>query len=87
VVAEHLASPSMLCLLALQDYLSIDEQLRRPTPEEEQINVPADPHHVWNYRMHLTLETLLVATDFNRRLQRMMAAAGRTTAGGSMSKK
>ncbi len=87
VVANHLASPSMLCLLALQDYLSIDEQLRRPTPEEEQINVPADPHHVWNYRMHLTLETLLAATDFNRRLQRMMADAGRTTAGDSMSKK
>ena len=76
VVARHLASPSMLCLLALQDWLAIDGALRRPDPAE-QINVPADPNHYWRYRMHLTLEDLFAATAFNEHLRVLIRNAGR----------
>lgn len=76
IVRQHLASPSMLCLLAFQDWLAIDGTLRRTDPDE-QINVPADPHHYWRYRMHLTLEQLFAATAFNERLRTLIHAAGR----------
>ena len=66
VVARHLMSPSMLCLLSLQDWLSIDERLRLPDQNAERINIPANPRHYWRYRMHLNIEDLLKADDFNR---------------------
>ncbi len=66
----------MLCLLAFQDWLAIDGTLRRTDPDE-QINVPADSHHYWRYRMHLTLEQLFAATAFNERLRTLIHAAGR----------
>ena len=69
VVARHLASPSMLCLLALQDLLAVSPTLRSEYPEKEQINVPANPNHYWRYRMHLTLETLIQETAFNEKLR------------------
>ena len=77
VVERHLASPSMLCLLSLQDWLSMSESLRNPTPETERINIPANPHHYWRYRMHLTLEQLSAAQDFNATLRNIIAQAGR----------
>lgn len=64
ILQQNLAAPSMLCILPLQDWLSISGRLRRDDPREEQINVPANSHHYWRYRMHLTLETLVADTDF-----------------------
>ena len=65
IVDMHLKSPSMLCILPLQDWLSIDGAIRREDPREEQINVPANPRHYWRYRMHLPIEDLIAHTDFN----------------------
>ena len=69
IIDLHLQSPSMLCILPLQDWLSIDGDLRRQNPQEEQINVPANSRHYWRYRLHLTLEELLGANNFNYRLR------------------
>lgn len=69
VVSRHLESPSMLCLLSLQDLLAISPELRSKHPEEEQINVPANPNQYWQYRMHLTIEELIRATAFNEKLR------------------
>lgn len=63
----QLNSPSMLCILPLQDWLSADGQLRRQNPADEQINVPAISRHYWRYRMHLTVEQLMEQTEFNAR--------------------
>lgn len=46
-------------------------------PEKERINVPAIPRYYWRYRMHLTLEQLLAAEDFNTTLCDMIAVSGR----------
>lgn len=73
VVAQHLASPSMLCLLSLQDWLSIDDRLRLPDPDGERINIPADPHHYWRYRMHLTIEQLMGAEEYNEKVRKLIA--------------
>ena len=77
VVARHLMSPSMLCLLSLQDWLSIDETLRLPDENAERINIPANPRHYWRYRMHLTIEQLLQADDFNREVMILIKQGSR----------
>ena len=77
VVARHLMSPSMLCLLSLQDWLSIDEHLRLPDQNAERINIPANPRHYWRYRMHLTIEQLLKADDFNREVSILIKQGNR----------
>lgn len=77
IVNLHLASPSMLCILPLQDWLSIDGELRRTNPQEEQINVPANPRHYWRYRMHLTIEELIKQKNFNNRMRDMIKSSGR----------
>ena len=77
IVAHHLNSPSMLCLISLQDWLSIDEGLRNPNIEAERINVPANPKHYWRYRMHLPISALKDAKAFNERLQILIARSER----------
>ena len=77
IIAHHLNSPSMLCLISLQDWLSIDERLRNPNLEEERINVPANPKNYWRYRMHLPISELKQAKAFNERLQLLISRSER----------
>ena len=77
IVSRHLTSPSMLCLLSLQDWLSIDENLRLPDQNAERINIPANPRHYWRYRMHLNIEDLLKADDFNETIRTLITQSGR----------
>ena len=77
IIAHHLNSPSMLCLISLQDWLSIDEDLRNPNMEEERINVPANPKNYWRYRMHLPISELLKAKTLNERLQLLISRSER----------
>lgn len=65
IVNLQLQSPSMLCVLPLQDWLSTNGDIRRQNPNDELINVPANPRHYWRYRMHLTVEKLLSENTFN----------------------
>jgi 4-alpha-glucanotransferase len=77
IVARHLASPSMLAILPLQDWFSLSEELRSSDIEHERINIPAVAHHYWRYRMHLTLEELLGASDYNEKIKLLIASAKR----------
>lgn len=70
-------SPSMLCILPLAEWLSMDGNLRRNNPADEVINVPANPRHYWRYRMHIGLDFLKNANDFNARLRSMILGSGR----------
>ncbi len=60
IVSRHLTSPAMLRILPLQDILGQYPKLWTP-PASEQINIPADPHHYWRWRMMLTIEELRAA--------------------------
>ena len=77
VISAHLASPSMLAIFPLQDWLSMSSKLRAKDPAAERINVPADPNNYWRYRMHLTLEKLLSAKEFNEEIRQMLYLSGR----------
>ncbi len=77
IIDLHLKSPSMLCILPLQDWLSTDGSLRRENPHDELINIPANSQHYWRYRMHLTAEALLAADSFNASLASWLSATNR----------
>ena len=77
IVSRHLTSPSMLCLLSLQDWLSIDEKLRLPDANAERINIPASPRHYWRYRIHLTIEQLMQSDEFNETIKTLIIQSGR----------
>lgn len=72
-----LSSPAMWSVFQLQDLLGMDEQIRRSNPHEERINIPANPKHYWQYRMHIGLEELLTADAYNEELKGYVAASGR----------
>lgn len=65
IINQHMYSPAMWVILPLQDWLAIDGEVRLPDAHAERINLPSDPHHFWNYRMHLCLEDLLKKDAFN----------------------
>lgn len=77
IVADHLFCSSVLTLISLQDLLSMDENLRHPDPTAERINIPANPRHYWRYRMHLSVEQLMHANDFNEKLISLIENSGR----------
>ena len=77
IVSRHLTSPSMLCLISFQDWMSIDEKLRLPDENAERINIPANPRHYWRYRMHLSIEQLLAADDLNNEISTLIIQSGR----------
>ncbi len=78
ILAMHLKSPSMLAMIAWQDWMAMDERLRHPDAYEERINIPANRGHVWNYRMHITIEELSKQRAFNETILQMIQEAERT---------
>ena len=77
VVARHLYSPSMLCLISWQDWLSIDDTLRCPDVASERINVPSNPRNYWRYRMHLSIENLMTCDVLNEKIRLLIAHSER----------
>lgn len=77
IVQRNLSCPSMLCLLSLQDWLAVDENLRLPDANGERINIPANVRHYWRYRMHVSIEELAKNDDFNREVRELVSASGR----------
>ncbi|MDR0768426.1 MAG: 4-alpha-glucanotransferase, partial [Dysgonamonadaceae bacterium] len=77
IIFNHLNSPSMLTIIPLQDWLSIDGQIRNADANEERINVPANPLNKWKYRMHLSIEDLINATGLNAQIRDLLLTAGR----------
>ena len=77
IVLQHLYSPAMWSIFQLQDILGMSAELRRDNPDDERINVPANPQHYWRYRMHLTLEQLLKEKSFNEELKGYVVNSGR----------
>jgi len=77
IIDMHLKSPSMLCILPLQDWLSVNGAIRRNNPHEEQINVPSNSRHYWRYRMHLTIDELRSHEEFTDYLRTKIKSSGR----------
>jgi 4-alpha-glucanotransferase len=78
IVLQHLYSPAMWSIFQLQDIMGIDPAVRRENPNDERINVPANPKHYWRYRMHHSLEDLMGFEVFNQNLGKSIKASGRS---------
>ena len=77
IISRHLTSPSMLCILSIQDWLAIDESLRLANADAERINIPANPKHYWRYRMHVSIEDLMENNSFNENIKELISQSGR----------
>ena len=77
VVSRQLASPSMLCVLSIQDWLAMDERIRLDDADAERINIPANPHHYWRYRMHINIENLMADKSFTENIRNLIVQNGR----------
>ena len=72
IISNHLQASSMLTLIPLQDWFAIDDKIKYPDANAERINTPANPDNYWCYRMHITLEKLLISSSFNRKIKNMI---------------
>ncbi len=77
IILQHLYSPSMWAIFAIQDLLGMDGKLRLQNAGAERINNPGNPNHYWRYRMHLNLEDLVNQTEFNSLIKDQLDASGR----------
>ena len=77
ILIQHLYSPALLTIFPYQDIIATDGKIRWEKTQEERINIPSNPHHLWRYRMAQQLEDLLEADDFNATLREMIKTAGR----------
>ena len=77
IILQHLYSPAMWTIFQMQDLLSVSDQIRRPNPHEERINVPSNSMFSWRYRVHITMEDLLEKEEFNAELKNYIVQSGR----------
>ena len=77
IISRQLTSPSMLCVLSIQDWLAMDEKLRLADADKERINVPAIVPYYWRYRMHVSIEDLKNNKSFTQNISDLIAESGR----------
>jgi len=77
IISNHLHTRSLLVIIPLQDWLSMDGEVRKEDENSERINLPANPQHYWKYRMHLHLETLLKEDQLNEKINQLIKQAQR----------
>jgi 4-alpha-glucanotransferase len=73
----NLDSPSFAAIFPLQDWFTLSDTLSQRDPDQERINIPADPDHIWNYRMHKTIEEVTCDNLFKNSLKTIIADSGR----------
>ena len=77
IIEQHLESPAMWSIFQIQDLLGLDAALRRADVDVERINVPAQSHFYWRYRMHLSLGKLIRAQNFTSQVKELVRQSGR----------
>jgi 4-alpha-glucanotransferase len=77
IITNHLNATSILTIIPLQDWLSIDSHIRQKDENAERINIPSNSRHYWRYRMHLTIEELSNANELNTKIKNLITASNR----------
>ncbi len=77
IISRQLTSPSMLCVLSIQDWLAMNERVRLADADAERINIPANPRHYWRYRMHLYIEDLAANKEITQSIKDLVHQSGR----------
>lgn len=70
----------MLAIECIQDWLALSpEWYDILTPEEEQINIPANSKHEWKYRMPCYIEELIENEELNNKIKTLISNSKRNT--------
>ena len=77
ILRHYLHSPSMLCIIPIQDWLATISDIHHLSPEMERVNDPANSRHYWRYRMSVTLEELKAHATWTAHLYQLIAESGR----------
>lgn len=77
MISRHLYCPSMLCMLSIQDWLSMSMELWAKDIHEERINTPQDAYNPWKYRMNVNIEDLLKSTPLNKKIKLLITRSKR----------
>lgn len=77
IISQHMHSPAMWAIFPIQDLIAMDGSLRWDQTDKERINVPSNPENKWRYRMTLSLDELLAASDFNQLIKDQVHLSGR----------
>jgi 4-alpha-glucanotransferase len=74
ILERNLSSNSILCIIPLQDLLSIDGRMHDFKPAEERINTPGSiSEKNWSFRIKRDLKSLLSEDEFNARLSKIIS--------------
>jgi len=74
---DYISSPSMLAIFPIQDWVAMDEQVRKKDYKSERINEPANSDHHWRYRFHRNMEELATFSDLNYKIESMIKDGNR----------
>jgi 4-alpha-glucanotransferase len=78
IIWQHLCSKSMLAIFPIQDLFGlVHRYFENRNPAEERINIPSNPEHYWQYRIHVPLEILIKDTEFTKIIRDMIQYSGR----------
>ena len=77
IIDKELSGSSMLTILALQDWLALSSNWTSLSPQEEQINIPAQANHYWRYRMPGYLSDLLKESELNNKIRDLIESNNR----------
>ncbi|MDI9338090.1 MAG: 4-alpha-glucanotransferase [Alphaproteobacteria bacterium] len=71
IIKHHLQSPAILSVFQMQDLLWLKHDYKPSNPDDERINVPANPHHYWKYRLPICIEDLVQDDNFCKHLKNL----------------
>ena len=77
LIKINLESPSFATIIPLQDWFNLSDTLSQRDLNEERINIPADSEHIWNYRIHKTIEEITNDNLFKNSVKKMISESGR----------
>lgn len=77
VLRRAMGSASLLVIVAIQDYLALCEDTRRPDPAGERINVPGTLNDEnWSYRLPFRMDELERHAELARRIRSVVRVRG-----------
>eukprot|EP01156_Anaeramoeba_ignava_P014473 Anaeramoba_ignava/a609284_25.p1 GENE.a609284_25~~a609284_25.p1 ORF type:complete len:1053 (+),score=371.42 a609284_25:19-3177(+) len=78
IIKQNLESDSMICIIPIQDWFSINPDLRIENPKDERINYPPDRNHHWKYQIQIPVEDLINEyPSFTNKISRMIDSSDR----------
>lgn len=77
IVARHLYSPSMFCVLNMQDWLAIGGASYAASDQTEGMERTLGEENHWKHRMPFTLNQLQGEDTFNEKIRQMIKGSGR----------